>query len=238
MSSFTVSLTGNTSILSSTFFPEIVLDREHSYSCGLLDFTTYQSIPNITIKNNELKFKKGDGNGTITDSIYIPPGSYEADDVLNYINNALEEREVSFEFDINRNTLKTTIKCGLEIDSSQNNSILKVFGFKDDKIAADTKTESHDVIKISELNVIRVECNIVSGAYINGKPCHSIYEFASNKVDIGYKIIEQPSNVIYMPVIPKRIDYIQIKIVDQDGHLIDFRGEEITCRIHIKRDTY
>lgn len=92
------------------------------------------------------------------------------------------------------------------------------------------------MIKISKLNVIRVECNIVSGAYVNGRQCHSIYEFASNKVDAGYKIVEQPVNVIYMPVVPRRINCIQISVVDQNGELVDFRGEEITCRIHIKRD--
>lgn len=166
-------------------------------------------------------------------SISIPEGSYEAEDVLSYIKNELTKDQVSFEFAINKNTLKTTIKCSNEIDCSQTNSILKVFGFNEKTVKAKTETKSTDIIKITQLNVIRVECNIVSGAYINGKPCHSIYEFASNKVDIGYKIVEQPSNVIYLPIVPSRINYIEIKIVDQDGNLVDFRGEGITCRIHI-----
>lgn len=237
MTSFTVSLTGNTSVLTSTFFPEIVLDKDYNYSCGLLDFTTYQSIPNITWKNNEFKYKP-EIEGVITKSLYVPVGCYEAEDVLNYIKTELAKENISFEFDINKNTLKTLIKCSLTIINTHDNSILKVFGFKQEQIEAIYNTISSDVIKISQLNVIRVECNIISGAYINGKPCHSIYEFASNKVDIGYKIVEQPSNVIYMPIVPKHIDCIQIKIVDQDGNLIDLRGEEVTCRIHIKRDNY
>lgn len=232
MSSFTVSLTGNTSKLSCVFFPEIVLDEKYNYSCGLLDLTTYHSIPNITDRNNKLYY----ANGEYFNIIEVPVGCYEAEDVLNYIKSELSILGISFEFIVNKNTLKTTIVCEREISCEGSESIHGVFGFRVPTIPAKTKLESDDVIKISKLNVIRVECNIVSGAYVNGGPCHSIYEFASNKVDVGYKIVEQPKNVIYMPVTPKRINYIDISIVDQDGNLIDFRGEDITCRIHIKRD--
>lgn len=236
MSSYTVSLSGNTSVLTSTFFPEIVLDAGYKYSCGLLDLTTYHSMPNVTSKNNSFTFKSSDGKKFET--VKVPIGCYEANDILNYIKSVLVKQKVSFTSMVNKNTLKTKITCDREIDV-RTDSILQIFGFKKkSKIVASKEKESEDVIKISQLNIIRVECNIVSGAYINGKPCHAIYEFASNKVDVGYKIIEQPINVIYMPVVPKYIDCIQIKIVDQDGNLVDLRGEEITCRIHIKRDDH
>lgn len=99
--SYTITLTGDSSELSSSIFPEINLDDGYEYSCGLLDFTTYQSIPNITKANN---------------------------------------------------------------------------------------------------------------------------------------IIEQPRNIIYLRVVPKRINFISLSVVDQNGYLIDFREEQITCRIHIKRN--
>ena len=53
-------------------------------------------------------------------------------------------------------------------------------------------------------------------------------------VPIGYKIIEVPSQVIYLPVTVKNIDKLQLRIVDQDGDLVNFRGEVITVRLHIK----
>lgn len=61
MTSFTISLTGNSSQLSSSFFPDIVLDDRYTYSCGLLDFTAYQSIPNVTVKNNEIHIYRSVG---------------------------------------------------------------------------------------------------------------------------------------------------------------------------------
>ena len=50
-----------------------------------------------------------------------------------------------------------------------------------------------------------------------------------------YKIIEVLSQVIYLPVTVKSIDHLQIRIVDQDGRLVNFRGEVITIRLHIKK---
>lgn len=238
MSSFTVSLTGNSSELTATFFPELVLDERYEYSCGLLDFTTYHSIPNVNSRNNCLEYSLVNGNSTKMGEIIIPIGSYEADEVLQYIKSSMHDRDISFEYYINKNTLKTRFMCSAKIFFGLgNNSILNLFGFNATQtFVPNTWHESDSIVKISKSNVIRLECNIVTGAYINGKLCHSIYEFASNKVDVGYKIIEQPRNIIYLPIVRKRIDFIQITIVDQEGAPIDFRGEDITCRIHIRRD--
>lgn len=248
MSSFTVTLTGQSSELSSTFFPEIVLDENSEYSCGLLDLTTFHSIPNITWKNDTLVYikdeKKPEGYEDIPehqgklpyDYIPVPTGSYEAAEILDYLKDELKKRGITFLYGINKNTLKTSIKCSVDLLFNFKNSVHKMFGFKCIGIKNGVWTESEDIIRISNQDIIRVECNIVSGSFINGKRCHSIYEFPSNKVNVGYKIIEQPKNIIYLPVVPRRINYIQISFVDQNGENIDFRGENITCRIHIKKE--
>lgn len=242
MTSFTVSLTGNTSELSSSFFPEIVLDDAYNYSCGLLEFTSYQSIPNVTSKNNEITVFHWEMRDDVRhQNIYVltvPVGSYEAEELLSVIKSMFDARNVLFEYSINKNTLKTTIKCADRVYLEPGyDSPLSLLGFKGNyNIVPDRATESDGVIQISAVNVIRIECNIVTGAYVDGKLCHSLYEFPSNKVGVGYKIIEQPRNIIYLPIIPRRINCIQVSIVDQDGNLIDFRGETVTCRIHIKRD--
>ena len=230
MSSITVSFTGNTSVLTSTFFPELTLDERYNYSCGLLDLTTYQSTPNVTHRNNKI-YHEIKGKPVLE----VPVGSYEAVDLLEYIDKLLKYNGGGLTYLINKNTLKTIINSTTDLSAEPEDSVFRVLGFRS-LIKANTPVESEDVIKISKLNVIRVECNIVSGAYVNGRPSHSLYEFASNKVDVGYKIIEQPNNIIYLPVVPRRISCIQIVIVDQDGRPVDFRGEEISCRIHIKRE--
>lgn len=241
MSSFSISLTGSSSILRASFFPEIALDPNFEYSCGMLDFTTYHSMPNVTSKTNRLCYihrEENGGNSSISQKfLRIPVGSYEIDELIEYIRAEFHKIGIIFKCVINKNTLRSSIKCSVDIvRRATTHSILDIFGFdKPTKIIANTYTESPNIIKISRLNVIRIECDIVSGAYINGKHCHTIYEFPSQKVDVGYKIIEQPKHVIYLPISRRRIESIEVRVVDQDGDLIDLRGEEITCRIHIKR---
>lgn len=62
----------------------------------------------------------------------------------------------------------------------------------------------------------------------------TLHEFFPN-VDKGYKIVEVPKNIIYMPVSIQSISNFTVRIVDQDDKLINFRGEIITLRVHIKK---
>lgn len=56
MSSITLTLSGNTSELSANYFPPIKLDEDGKYVCGLIDFQTFMSIPNITEENNRFYY--------------------------------------------------------------------------------------------------------------------------------------------------------------------------------------
>lgn len=255
MSSNTFTLTGNSSKLRCSIFPEVILNETSDYSCALLELTTYHSIPNINQsncsflfyavpdKNEHDKFHPSDGaNPDFMQEFKIPTGSYEAHEILDYIKRFIARYNFSFEYTIDKNTFKTKIKCSTAIyvgDLYPENVLRKIFGFqKSDKsiLSKDIECVSDSIIKIASQDVVRVECNIVSGSYVNGKSSHTIHEFATNKVDVGYKIIERPKNLIYLPIVSKRLNYIEISLVDQNGEPIDFRGETVTCRIHIKKE--
>lgn len=242
MSSITVGLSGEADRLNCSFFPEIELDPHAEYYCALLELTTYHSIANINEKNSLLWYKRsavGPAENIVgaplIEQFLIPAGAYEAAEILNLIKSQFASKGLNFEYKIDQNTLKASVKCEVEIDRSSK-IFTEVFGFKlSENLKPGVWHHASGIIKIFSQDVIRVKCNIVSGSFKEGKPSHVIHEFATNKVDVGYKIIEQPKNLIYLPVNTRRINYIELSLVDQYNDPIDFRGENITCRIHIKK---
>lgn len=238
MESRTITLTGNCSSLSANFYPEIQFDERYNYSCCLLDFFTYNSIANVNEKNNKLGYAAAEKgvNGTIT----IPIGSYEVVEISEYINKKFKDLQLNFILAGNKNTMKSSIYTDLLIDFSLKNSIGPLLGFNNSILSNDKferKTyESDDLIQIQRVNSIRIDCDLITGSFHNGKSSHTLYEFCPS-VSSGYKIILQPKNLIYLPISRRRINTLHISIVDESGELIDFNKEKITCRIHIKRET-
>ena len=93
---------------------------------------------------------------------------------------------------------------------------------------------SEHPVDILKVNAIKVDCNLTTGSYNNGDLGHTIHEFFP-AVGAGYKIIESPQNIIYLPIIKTpEINRIIVSLVDQDGDLINFREEVITVRLHLK----
>lgn len=224
----TFTLSGNTSVLTTEYFPPIELSSQYDYVCGLVDFQTYNSIPNVDINNNLFHIGK--------EIIEIPVGSYEIDDIANFIQSVLQTSQTKYNVKIwaNNNTLNSLILSNVPVYFDKNRSIGSLLGFSKRKLDENLLHISDLTVNIIKVNTVRVECNIVVGTYINNLHSHTIHEF-SPRVGPGYKIIEVPRNVIYLPVNVKQITSITLKLIDQDGDLINFRGENITVRLHLKQ---
>ena len=222
----TLTLSNTSSILEAQYFPPIELSRSKNYVLGLVELLTFNSIPNID-ENNKF-YIVGE-----KEPISIPPGSYEIDDIEEFLKKQLESKNITIDLKANNNTLRSSLSCSHQIDFEPEDSLRHILGFTPQILSADTLHNSDLPVKILRVNSIRVECNITTGAYSNGEKVHTIHQFFP-AVPPGFKIIEVPTPVIYLPLTVTTINNIQIRIVDQDGNLINFRGEVITIRLHIK----
>lgn len=222
---FTFTFTGKESTLESSFFPPLELPKNKNFVIGLIDLYTYHSIPNIYEGCNKLYV---DGN-----EFKIPDGSYEIDKLEKYLIEILTPYEITLSLKANNATLNCEIKCSHEIDFEKSDSISQLLGFKNKKLEADKLHLSDEPIKILKVNSLRIDCNIIDCSYVNGQKVYAIHEFFP-AVSPGYKIIEIPREIIYLPVRSNTIEYIQLRILDQDGDLVNFRGEDITIRLHLK----
>lgn len=221
----TFAITGNTSVFNVDYFPPIELSGD--YECALVDFQTYNSIPNVDDHNNMFHI------GSV--SVRIPTGSYEVEDLAEYINKQLKYMYEGLEIQLfaNNNTLKSSISATDKICFDKDRSIGGLLGFSKRELAANVLHKSDLNVNIVKVITVRVECNIISGSYSNSKRSHILHEF-SPTVAPGYKMVEVPKNLIYLPVNVKTISSLTVKLTDQDGELINFRGETISIRVHLR----
>lgn len=239
---YTFNFNERSSVLSNVIYPSIVLNDEDLYVIGLVNFVAYNSIPNVDSSNN--KFYYGDK------IITLPEGTYEVTDIADYITQeltgekdrteriALNESSPSSEYIVqiraNKNTLKCEIKANLPIDFTKPNNVGSLLGFKNRILKSEKKYESDFPVDIFKVNTINVECNLVCNSYSNGELKHVLHTFCPTVLP-GRKIVENPLNVIYLPINTRYISEIILKITDQDGNLVNFKQEMISVSLHLKR---
>ena len=240
-------VSGNESILKSDHFPPLHLPVE--YEMALTGLSIWNSIPNVTSDNN-IFYYGAEGEKKIE----IPVGSYELNDIADYLEYKLKENETQDSKSLNNNhkelgdksiilrgnrqTLKSELICKYLVDFTKPKNIGNILGFNSIVLPPFKMHVSNDLVNIMQVDTVRIECNIVTGSYSNGEPSHAIYEFSIG-VPPGYIMIEVPKSAIYLPVFVRSISNVELRICDQDGNLLNLRNEKTRVRLHLRpRNAY
>lgn len=120
----------------------------------------------------------------------------------------------------------------LDADSSYSCALL-------DFIFYEPNVEVNETVikKITELDIVRINCDLVSGSYINGVHCHTLHQFATSNSRVNGKFfVEIPKHINYLPIKTHNLRSIQISVFGREGLIADLSGGKIICRINIKRD--
>ena len=239
-SSLLILLSETSTNIRTKFSPSIDLDKNKKYGMALVSLETYYSFPNVDTTNNSFKYSSDDGK--TWRQINIPIGSYELVDINAYIQRIMKENnhfdgangKYNITLEPNNNTLKTVLKITgkYRVDFTTSNSIRRVLGFNS-RVYVAGYHESENIVNIINVNSLRVTSSIIGASYTNGETENVIYSFFPN-VGPGYKIIEVPVNLIYLPITLDKISEMETKLTDQNGQLINLRGEELSIRFHIK----
>lgn len=231
--SYSFILSNTTSVLSFNFNPPIYLEDDVDYEIGLINFDSFYSIPNIDEYNNTLLWYDGEG---LEHKLVIPTGSYEITDLINIIQKqiSIEDDDAILRISFDMNTAKIILRTNRKISFDVANSLGPVIGFNNMIVDAENTITGESPVQILKVNAICIDCNIASGSFLNGTPVHIIHQFFP-AVSPGYKIIESPLTTIYYPVSLKTINNLTVRIIDQEGNLINFRNEVITVRLHLRK---
>ena len=241
--SFQIIVSDNETSFNMRFNAKIELDRDKVYEIALVNLETYYSFPNIDESNNIFVYSPDNGNSWV--KIKIPEGSYEIDDSNNTIQQEMKKKghydSVNEDYHINISANSNTLKSVLilekdyQVDFNHRDSLAKVLGFTGTKYTGGFH-ESENVVDILRINSILVNIDIISGSYVNGATKNTIYSFFP-KVSPGYKIIESPVNLVYLPITLDTLDSLNLYITDQDDHLLNLRNEKLMIRFHIREAT-
>lgn len=167
----------------------------------------------------------------------IPTGTYELNDLHALLKGELKDLGIEFEMKPNLNTQRCGIKCSKRILFNVPDSFATLLGFKDSITLEPNKWNwSTGIIHIFKVLNIGISVSCCQGDYRNGEPSHIIYQF-SPSVAPGYRMAETPESVTYHSVIGNKLEEISVKVLDQDGQLINFGDEIISIRLHFKKQS-
>ena len=213
---FSIVVSDNKTRFKTWLKPPIQLDNKKEYEIALINLETCYSFPNIDRSNN--CFTYSTNLNRLWFDIIIPEGSYHGEDFNEFIQREMRKNyhydkandKVNIERSANINTLKSEMMLtnNYEVDVRQNDSISSLLGFES-KLYTSGFNEFGNMVNILTINRILVNIDIISVSYVNGFTQPTISSFFPD-VYPAYKIIENPHNLLYLPITSDTIHSITI----------------------------
>jgi len=210
----------------------IALEPDASYEIAFDSIDTYYSFPNIIEgKNNKFAYKKGVAKTVLS----LATGCYS----IETINSAIKEMLGNDNDKITITSVIPQLKSAIDIapnfavDFTEPNSVNTVLGF-DAKVLIQGYNISDNIVNINRTNTIFINCDLVTGSYVNETRQPVIYSFFPN-VPPGYKIVEVTPRLTFLPLNRSRLDSITVWLSNQDNELINLRNDVVTVRFQIRK---
>ena len=163
--------------------------------------------------------------------IELTPGVYDLVDINNAIKQKIHESDYDFKIDIIPDTI--SMKSVLTTSNSIHfNSRLNILlGFTNKDYPPGTHTSEKPVM-ITTTDKVHLKCDCVDGSIVNGIREQILFSF-NLSAPPGYKIINNPTTVLYKKINKTRLDQIQFFLEDSNHNPVDFNNETLTFTIQI-----
>ena len=91
---------------------------------------------------------------------------------------------------------------------------------------------SEKPIMITPIDKVHLKCDCVDGSIVNGIRESILFSFNLSKPP-GYKIIKEPTTILYKKINRTKLDRITFYLEDTDHNPVDFIGESVTFTLQI-----
>jgi hypothetical protein len=138
---------------------------------------------------------------------------------------------------VNLSTFKSFVEitnASYKVDFKGDKTIRGLLGFNP-KVISHGYNISDSTVQITRTSAILIHSDLISGSYNNGIESDILYSFPAYTVPVGYKINVFPPNMIYLPVNRKIIVNMNFKIKNEEGDILDFKGEDVVIAIHLRQ---
>ena len=191
------------------------------------------TIPNFEIENEFI-------------DINLVPGVYELIEINNTIKQIITDSGYELDdkskfkkdltvFSIEFNIIPDTISMKSVLTTSNpihfNSELNKVLGFTQRDYPSGTHTSEKPVM-ITTTDKVHLKCECVDGSIVNGIREQILFSF-NLSAPPGYKIIKEPTTVLYKLINKTRLDTIHFFLEDSNHDSVDFNGETLTFTIQI-----
>ena len=205
-----------------------------NYVIGVSSFNTYNSIFNVTSKNNKIIYFDG---LMYWKEILLPPGAYEIEQINDEIARQLSLEESPIILEANTATLHSIIRLsgGYKVDFTQPNTLGDLLGF-DSVILSEPYNYSKNKVNIIDIHRLHLCCDSIIGSLRNGSPSNILFSIVLNEPP-GAKIVREPNLILYKHIYKQKLDSLEFWLEDDEGNLIDNHGETIAFTLHMKKNS-
>ena len=163
--------------------------------------------------------------------IQLTPGAYELVDINASIKQIINESDYDFKFNIIPDTISMKSVLTTSNPIHFNSKLNKVLGSTQRDYPSGTQTSEKPVMIITT-DKVHLKCDCVDGSIVNGIREQILFSF-NLSAPPGYKIIKEPTTVLYKLINKTRLDTIQFFLEDSNHDSVDFNGETLTFTIQI-----
>lgn len=211
-----------------------------SYEVALVSAEIPNTWYNVSAKIGNNKLHYSDDGGLNFTTLTVPDGIYSVSSLNTQMQELIGNNYIEFGADASRLRVFVILKNGYQVNFNHPDTFRNLLGFSGITITTqNTKVYATNRPNITNNNdSFYILCDMINSTYSRLGPSFSnvLYAF-SFTVSSGSMQSVVPSERVHLPLSGSYFDRVNIKIVNQDGKVMDFNGERTIVNLKVRQIT-